>query len=914
MMGLLQTFSNYLRDQWQVWWKHWGSGMGVNGSGWFGVILMVAGVLAVIIGVAALVRWVFLRNNRNKRSKGIGLGKTSISTEDARDAEIADVMRQLSSSSKGLSSSEAQKRLQQYGPNALPEKKINPLLEFLSYFWGPIPWMIEIAAALSAIDRHWSDLIIILLLLLFNAVVGFWQEHQAANAVDALRRQLALKARVRRDGQWTGVDAYNLVPGDIVRLRLGDIIPADVKLAEGDYLSVDQSALTGESLPVNKKPGEVAYSGSVAKQGEMVAVVTATGAETYFGKTAKLVSEAKSVSHFQKAVLHIGDYLIYLSLGLAAVLLLVQLYRSAPVLTLVQFTLILVVAAIPVAMPAVLSVTMAIGARALAKLKAIVTRLESIEEMAGMDILCSDKTGTLTQNKLTLGEPVLFDAQESQALILAASLASKAEDQDAIDLAVLGGLADQQVLADYRQLKFVPFDPVGKRTEASVEDGQGRTFRVTKGAPQIILAMSRLKAEDKERAEKTVHDLAAKGFRTLGVARTDDGDAWRFLGILPLFDPPREDSAETIKQAGEHGIQVKMVTGDNTAIAQEIAAQLGLGTDIHPASEFFSDKTGQAFDTRTAAAVEAADGFSQVFPEHKYMIVKALQSQGHIVGMTGDGVNDAPALKQADTGTAVSEATDAARSAADLVLTAPGLSVIVRAVEEARKIFERMNSYAIYRITETIRIMFFVVLSMIVFNSYPITAVMIILLAFFNDVPIMAIAYDNTWLDPQPVSWDMRRVLTVSTVLGLIGVIETFGILIIARVWLNLDNSQIQTFIFLKLAVAGHLTLFVARTRRPFLTRPFPAGLLLWSAIITKVMATLLVAFGFGLVTPIPWESIGLIWGYCLVWIFIEDWAKLSVYRHLGMGAQHHKRFLKTVQQPFHTTRRQPHTRSAAAR
>jgi H+-transporting ATPase len=937
-MRLLQTSINYLQDQLLGWWKHWGTGMigmGGNGSGWFGVILMVAGLLAVIIGVAALARWVVLRNKRSGAisppsesahdmaknryahgeidqgkhsalkqerklsSRGIGLEKTSIGTEDAQKAETDDLIQHLSSSLKGLSSAEAQKRLQQYGPNALPEKKVNPLLEFLSYFWGPIPWMIEIAAALSAIDRHWSDLIIILLLLLFNAVVGFWQEHQAANAVDALRRQLALKARVRRDGQWTGVDAYNLVPGDIVRLRLGDIIPADVKLAEGDYLSVDQSALTGESLPVNKKPGDVAYSGSVAKQGEMVAVVTATGAETYFGKTAKLVSEAKSVSHFQKAVLHIGDYLIYLSLGLAAALLLVQLYRGAPVLTLVQFTLILVVAAIPVAMPAVLSVTMAVGARALAKLKAIVTRLESIEEMAGMDILCSDKTGTLTQNKLTLGEPVLFDVQESQALILTAALASKAENQDAIDLAVLGGLADQQVLADYRQLKFVPFDPVGKRTEASVKDGQGRTFRVTKGAPQVILAMSQLKAEDKERAEKTVNDLAAKGYRTLGVARTDDGDAWRFLGILPLFDPPREDSAVTIKQAGEHGIQVKMVTGDNTAIAEEIAAQLGLGTDIHPADELFGDKSSSP-DTGQAAAIEAADGFAQVFPEHKYKIVKALQSQGHIVGMTGDGVNDAPALKQADTGIAVSGATDAARAAADLVLTAPGLSVIVEAVEQARKIFERMNSYTIYRITETIRIMFFVVLAMIVFDFYPITAVMIILLAFFNDVPIMTIAYDNTWLDPQPVSWDMRRVLTVSTVLGLIGVIETFGILVIARVWLNLDNSQIQTFIFLKLAVAGHLTLFVARTRRPFLTRPFPSGLLLWSAIITKVMATLLVAFGLGLVTPIPWESIGLIWGYCLVWIFIEDWAKLSVYRHLNLREPRHRSFLNRIKEATH--------------
>jgi H+-transporting ATPase len=819
---------------------------------------------------------------------------------DFTKVSLEDALKKLSASMEGLSEEEARQRLQQYGPNALAEKRVNLVLKFFSYFWGPIPWMIEIAAALSAVLRHWPDLIIILLLLLFNAVVGFWQEHQAANAVDALRKQLALKARVRRGGQWIEVEAVDLVPGDVIRLRLGDIIPADVKLAEGDYLSVDQSALTGESLPVDKKPGDMAYSGSVAKQGEMVAVVTTTGAETYFGKTAKLVSEAKSVSHFQKAVLHIGDYLIYLSLGLAAALLLVQLFRGAPVLTLVQFTLILVVAAIPVAMPAVLSVTMAIGARALAKMKAIVTRLESIEEMAGMDILSSDKTGTLTQNKLTLGEPVLFDTQESQALILAAALASKAEDQDAIDLAVLGGLADRQVLANYQQLKFVPFDPVGKCTEALIQDYQGHSFQVTKGAPQVIMAMSRLTAEDKERAEKAVTDLAAKGYRTLGVARTDGDDTWRFLGILPLFDPPREDSAETIEQACEHGISVKMVTGDNTAIAEEISAQLGLGTDIHAADEFFGNKPGQTFDTRQAAAIEAADGFAQVFPEHKYMIVKALQSQGHIVGMTGDGVNDAPALKQADTGIAVSGATDAARAAADLVLTAPGLSVIVKAVEEARKIFERMSSYAIYRITETIRIMFFVVLAMIVFDFYPITAIMIILLAFFNDVPIMAIAYDNTWLDPQPVRWDMRRVLTVSTVLGLIGVIETFGILLIARVWLKLDNSQIQTFIFLKLAVAGHLTLFVARTRRPFLTRPFPAGLLLWSAIITKLMATLLVAFGLGLVTPIQWQSIGLIWGYCLIWIFIEDWAKLGVYNHLNLNNPRHRSFLHCIKEPTH--------------
>jgi len=815
------------------------------------------------------------------------------------DISLTETLKKLRISMDGLSTDEAGRRLQQYGPNALVEKKTSPVLQFLAFFWGPIPWMIEVAAVLSAVVRHWPDLIIILVLLLFNALVGFWQEHQAANAVDALKKQLALKARVRRSGQWAEIDAVDLVPGDVVRLRLGDIIPADVKLADGDYLSVDQSALTGESLPVNKKPGDVAYSGSVAKQGEMVAVVIATGAETFFGKTAKLVSQAQSVSHFQKAVLHIGDYLIYLSLGLAAALLLVQLFRGASVLTLVQFVLILVVAAIPVAMPAVLSVTMAIGARTLAKMKAIVTRLESIEEMAGIDILCSDKTGTLTQNKLILGDPVLFEAEDREALILAAALASKAEDRDAIDLAVLGGLNDQHDLEGYQQLKFTPFDPIGKRTEASVEDHRGRSFRVTKGAPQVIMAMSQLARNDEKRAQDTVSDLAAKGYRTLGVARTDDGDTWRFLGMLPLFDPPREDSAETIAQAGAHGVKVKMVTGDDTAIARQIAGQLGLGTDIHPAGELFGDAPGKPTEGQRAATIEKADGFAQVFPEHKFQIVEALQARGHIVGMTGDGVNDAPALKQADTGVAVSGATDAARAAADLVLTAPGLSVIVKAVETARQIFERMNSYAIYRITETIRIMFFVVLAMIVFDFYPITSIMIILLAVLNDLPIMTIAYDTTWLDPQPVRWNMRRVLTVATTLGLVGVAETFGILVIAKLVLKLDDAQTQSFIYLKLAVAGHMTLFVARTRRPMFSKPYPAPILLGAILTTQVVAALIVGFGI-LVAPLPWPYIAFIWGYCLVWVLIEDWAKLNTYRHLDSSARRHLSFVKRLQESAH--------------
>jgi H+-transporting ATPase len=827
------------------------------------------------------------------------MGEPVIITGDqARTKSASDLFTQLNSSSQGLTAAEAEARLAQYGSNALSEKKVNPIWKFLGYFWGPIPWMIEIAAILSAVVRHWADLFIILALLLFNALVGFWQEYKAANALEALKKQLALQALALRDGKWQEIPAAKLVPGDVVGLRLGAIIPADVKLFDGDFLSVDQSALTGESLPVTKKPGDIAYSGSVAKQGEMEALVTGTGGNTYFGRTAKLVETAGAVSHFQKAVLQIGDYLIYLCIGLVIVLILVQLARGVPALELVQFALILTVASIPVALPAVLSVTMAVGALALSRMKAIVTRLQSIEEMAGIDILCSDKTGTLTQNRLTLGDPVIFAARDPQELILYGALASKEENQDPIDLAVLGGLKDKRALDSYQRVRFVPFDPVHKKTESTIEDSNHHTFKATKGAPQVIIGLCHLDRDAAAKAQNKVDELASQGYRTLGVARSPDGAAWEFLGILPLLDPPREDSAQTIADAKRHGIEIKMVTGDDVAIGREIARKIGLSDNIQPATELFKQETDvEHLSAEAIAQVEKAAGYARVFPEHKYGIVRALQSRGHIVGMTGDGVNDAPAIKQADVGIAVSGATDAARSAAALVLTAPGLSVIVSAVEEARRIFERMNSYAIYRIVETIRIMFFVVLAIVFFNFYPITAIMIILLAFFNDVPIMAIAFDNTRVDPKPVKWNMRQVLTISTALGITGVLGSFLMLVAARNWLRLDLSQIQTFVFLKMAVAGHFTLFVTRTSRRFWQKPYPAPILLWSAIATKVLATLFVVYPFGLITPIPWRSAGIVWAYCIAWLFMGDWVKIAVLKHLQLNHVGHIGFLRVVKQ-----------------
>ncbi len=669
-----------------------------------------------------------------------------------------------------------------------------------------------------------------------------------------------------------------------MRVRLGDIVPADLKLLEGDYLSLDQSALTGESLPAQAMSGGVAYAGSIVRQGEMTGLVAATGAGTFFGRTASLVATAQPTSHFQRAVLAIGDYLIMLSLGLVSVLLVVELLHGTALLTLVQFALILAVASIPVAMPAVLSVTMAIGARVLAGEKAIVARLEAIEEMAGMDLLFSDKTGTLTQNRLELGDPVVIDAADASEVLAAAALASDEANADAIDEAVLAGArAAGVVLERYERLRSTPFDPVRKRSEAQVRAPDGGSWRVTKGAPQAVLHLAGLAEPELHTVQAKVGELARRGLRTLAVARSADGERWTLLGLLSLSDPPRVDSASTIAEAREHGVTVKMVTGDNLAIGREIAGQLGMGTNLLPAGDLFGEGPTPDGDREVGHWVEEADGFAEVFPEHKFRVVKAAQARGHIVGMTGDGVNDAPALKQADVGIAVSGATDAARAAADLVLTAPGLSVIVRAVEEARRIFERMTSYTIYRITETIRILFFVTLAMIAFHTYPITAVMVILLALLNDLPILTIAFDRTWLDPEPVRWELRRVLTVATVLGLWGVLQSFTVLALARAFLPLDGAQLQSLIYLKLAVAGHLTLFITRARGPFWAPPRPAPALLAAILGTQAIAVVVVGFGL-LMAPLPWWIIAAVWGYALIFMVVADRIKLALYRILDGG------------------------------
>ena len=797
---------------------------------------------------------------------------------DLQKLPIAELQSRLDSSPEGLSDAEAKKRLSQYGLNEIVEKKANALLKLLSYFWGPIPWMIEIAVVLSAVVGHWPDFFIILLLLLANAAVGFLEERQAGNAIQALKARLAIKARVKREGQWSTLPAKALVPGDIIQLRLGDIVPADARLLEGDDVSVDQSALTGESLPKTCKLGDAVFSGSIIRRGEIGALVYATGGNTYFGKTAELVETAVTVSHFQQAVMRIGNYLIMLAMVMVAVIITMGIYRGEAILTVLQFALVLTVAAIPVAMPTVLSVTMAVGARMLAKKQAIVSKLVAIEELAGVDVLCADKTGTLTQNKLSLGEPFCLNGISAEELILTAALASKSENDDSIDHAVLGGLKDKKVLSPYQVTHFQPFDPVHKRTEASIKAADGSIFKVSKGAPQVMLALTSNTDALKSTINKAVDDFAARGFRALGVARADGDGTWQLLGVLPLFDPPREDAKLIVATAAEMGVKIKMVTGDALAIARETAKTLGMGTNILDGAILGGAKIEET--ANIAQSIEDADGFAQVFPEHKFHIVDVLQKRGHIVGMTGDGVNDAPALKKADCGFAVAGATDAARAAASIVLVAPGLSVIIDALKESRKIFQRMNSYAIYRIAETLRVLLFMTLAISIFNFYPLTAIMIVMLALLNDAAILSIAYDKVHYKNKPEAWNMRVVLGVATVLGLVGPIAAFGLFFLGDRVFGLGHPQLQTMMYLMLSVAGHLTIFQTRTRGPWWSIR-PAWILLLAVCGTQIVATLIAVYGAKLVTPLGWKYAGIVWIYALVWFLLTDPLKLLTYKIL---------------------------------
>jgi len=864
------------------------------------------------------------------------MASTKIKRTDDYSKQSADqtVSELGSDAGQGLRTEEVTSRLSRFGYNAIEEREESLWHRIFRRFWGPIPWMIEVAALLSAVVQKWEDFGIILVMLLVNAGLDFFQERRALNALKALKQRLANEVLALRDGNFKSVPARELVPGDVIKLRIGNVVPADVQLLSGDYLLIDQSALTGESLPVSRKVDGIAYASTIVKQGEMLAIVVNTGANTNFHAVVALVARAslEERSHFQKMVVRIGNFLILITVGLVLLIILVALFRHEHFLEIARFALVLTVAAIPVALPAVLSVTMAVGALNLARHKAIVSRLTAIEELAGADVFCSDKTGTLTKNEMRVADPVAFGSHDERELFLVAALASKPENRDPIELPIFQYIEEH--LGDigwksYKQTAFTPFDPVRKRTEAQIEKGDER-FVAVKGAAQVLLEMAELSDEAAAKLREAVQGHAEKGYRTLAVGRKAGAAPLELLGLIPLYDPPREDSKQVINDMQEHGVSVKMVTGDNLAIAIEIGRLLALkprtmrseqlsgsaGGELLQLAAVLSsaiyqrlkpeisrreaerfanevmDTVAKTYDTRLlereflhthesaiVEMIEFVEIFAEVVPEDKYRIVDTLQKGGHIVAMTGDGVNDAPALKKADCGIAVSNATDAARAAADLILTAPGLGVINEAVKQARITFERMKSYAVYRIAETVRVILFMTASIVLFNFYPVTTLMIILLALLNDIPILTIAYDRTRVQKQPVRWNMAELLTVSTMLGVAGVVASFGLFYIL-VELKLPSSVIQSLIFLKLVVAGHATIFLTRTDDWFWKRPFPSGPLLHASFWSAALATLIVVYGL-FVAPVGWTYALWIWAYALAWVVFNDVVKMWAYRLL---------------------------------
>ncbi|CAN0899687.1 Plasma membrane ATPase 4 [Linum grandiflorum] len=823
---------------------------------------------------------------------------------------IEEVFEQLKCSREGLTSDEGASRLQVFGPNKLEEKKESKVLKFLGFMWNPLSWVMEAAAIMALALANgggrppdWQDFIGIVTLLIINSTISFIEENNAGNAAAALMAGLAPKTKVLRDARWTEQEAAILVPGDIISIKLGDIVPADARLLEGDPLKIDQSALTGESLPVTRNPYDEVFSGSTCKQGEIEAVVIATGVHTFFGKAAHLVDSTNQVGHFQKVLTAIGNFCICsIAVGILVELLVMYPIQHRKYRDGIDNLLVLLIGGIPIAMPTVLSVTMAIGSHRLSQQGAITKRMTAIEEMAGMDVLCSDKTGTLTLNKLTVDKnliEVFVKGMDKEHVMLLAARASRTENQDAIDAAIVGMLADpKEARAEIREIHFLPFNPVDKRTALTYIDSDGNWHRASKGAPEQILNLCNCKEDVRKKVHSVIDKFAERGLRSLGIARQQvpeknkdsPGAPWQLVGLLPLFDPPRHDSAETIRRALHLGVNVKMITGDQLAIAKETGRRLGMGTNMYPSSSLLGQsKDGSIASIPVDELIEKADGFAGVFPEHKYEIVKRLQEKKHICGMTGDGVNDAPALKKADIGIAVADATDAARSASDIVLTEPGLSVIISAVLTSRAIFQRMKNYTIYAVSITIRIVLGFMLIALIWR-FDFSPFMVLIIAVLNDGTIMTISKDRVKPSPQPDSWKLKEIFSTGVVLG-----TYMAVMTVVFFWAMKDTNffsdkfqvrplqnrpdQMMSALYLQVSIVSQALIFVTRSRSWSFVE-LPGKLLVAAFFVAQLIATLIAVYAnweFARIKGCGWGWAGVIWLYSLVTYVPLDILKFAI-------------------------------------
>ncbi|MGO9127519.1 MAG: plasma-membrane proton-efflux P-type ATPase [Terriglobales bacterium] len=779
-----------------------------------------------------------------------------------------DVEGNRSVSPQGLTREEAEARLRQYGPNAVREAKPHLFLAIAQKFWAPVPWMLEATIILELILGKRPEAIIIGFLLVFNAGLGFLQENRAQNALALLRQRLPVKARVLREGQWQLLPAEDLVPGDFVHVRMGDVMPADVRLADG-HIQIDQSTLTGESLPLEAGSGRATFAGSVVIRGEASGEVTATGARTYFGKTAELVRTATTVSHLQAIIFTIVKYLVMLDGALVLILLLYSRLAHLPMMEMLPFALILLVASVPAALPATFTLATALGSMELAGSGVLVTRLSAIEEAAAMEVLCSDKTGTITQNRLAVTGLQPYSPYEETDLLRFAMLASDAASQDPIDLAILAAADTHHIdPAGWQTLELIPFEPATKLAEAILSKSSQRS-RAIKGAPEAVARRVKRVPDYSPDMER----LAAQGYRVLAVAAGPDDDL-SFVGLLALEDPPRDDSKTLIQSLHDLGVRVIMITGDGLATARAVATRVGIGgRAVEP----------KALQNEAAAEVLQNDVFAGVYPEDKFRIVQALQRAGMVTGMTGDGVNDAPALKQAEVGIAVANATDVAKAAASVVLTNPGLTDILAAVKTSRRIYQRMLTYTLNKIIKTVEIALFLSVGVMLTRSFVITPLLIVLLLFTNDFVTMSIATDTVSYSQQPDRWHIRWLILVGVALGSLILVFSFAIFLAGRDWLQLPLPQLQTLVFITLVFTGQGTVYLVRQRQHF-WKSRPGKWLVLSSAADIVLVSILASHGI-LMQAIPPQVVFGVLIACGCYLVAVDFVKTGLLEKLPQGS-----------------------------
>ena len=767
--------------------------------------------------------------------------------DNLKSEEVADLLD--SNTKAGLKSAEVEAKLRQYGFNDVPEKKPIPIITFAKKFWGLTAWMLEIIIVLSWFLQRYADLYIVTGLLVFNAVLGFVEEQRASSAVDALKERLRVNARVLRDGAWKIVPARELVPDDVVRIRPGDFVPADVKIQS--LVAVDQSALTGESQVVEKKPNDVLYSGSIVKRGESNGIVVSTGVKTYFGRTVQLVQLAQPKLHIEEVVSNVVRWLLGIVAALIAVTFVISIFRSFDLPNLLPIVLVLLLSAIPVALPAMFTTSLAIGSRELSKKGVLVTRLSAVEDAATMNVLCADKTGTITINKLSIAHVTPLNGFTENEVILYGALASQEANQDPIDLAFIDSAKRENLLSDkFVQKSFVPFDPERRRTEATIKKGTDE-FKVMKGAVRAIAVASGLEENNIRQLEARSEKFAAEGYRILAVAKTDVYGQPQLVGLSTLHDMPRPDSKQLIQELKELGISVKMLTGDALPTAKEIAGEVGLSENVISASAL--KDLMKADPIEAAEVAEKSDGFAEVYPEDKYTIVKSLQAEKRIVGMTGDGVNDAPALRQAEVGIAVSNATDVAKGAASVVLMNEGLTSIVDLVKNGRVIYERITAWILSKVVRTLQIATFVVLSFLLTGTYVVSAFAIILYFFLTDFVKIAMSTDNLCWSKKPDMWNITGAVKTSLVLGFLVIAESFGLLYIALNFFRipLNDPALYTFTFEVLFYSAMFLIFNVRERHHWWFSK-PSWTLLIAATVSIVVATAIVTVGIPGLKPLP--------------------------------------------------------------